>query len=242
MPSGLKSAEPARALTLAARAVNTGVPFRFSGFTMEVLGMRRRASSHGKSWPLVAAAVLAAGVHCTGDKPQPPLFAPPEPVAFSVHVSYCNATPGVLAVPGTLVQIHSESTVLEATTGDNGVADFGAITPDTYDVAVSRATAPTDGWCVGGGDVNTLIQFLNGLRVPGDCSLRAGDVLQDGGVTSDDLDALRHFTIFDVAHGGHTMEWRFLDVTPRIDVGAATVLEIRAVVLGDADMSWPGRR
>ena len=204
--------------------------------------MRRRASSHGRSWPFVAAAALVAGVHCKGDKPQPALFAPPEPVAFSVHVSYCNGTPGVLAVPGTVVQIHSESTVLEATTAENGVADFGAIAPGTYDVAVSRATAPTDGWCIGGGDVNLVVQSLQNGRILGDCSSIAADVLQDGGVTSNDLDALRRFAVFDYAHGGHAMEWRFLDVTPRIDVGAATVLEIRAVVLGDADLSWPGRR
>jgi hypothetical protein len=230
----------AGALTPAAHPANTGVSFRPHGSTMEVLQMRRRANSRVHSWLLVAAVLLAGG-NCTGDKAQPMLFTPPQPAAFSVHVAYCKADAPGPPVPGTHVQITSGPTRLEGITDENGNADFGLIAPGAYEVAVSRATGPMDPMCIDGGDINELIQAMAGSRALGNCSVEAADVFQDGDVTALDLQTLRRYMIFDFAAGGHTGEWRFFDVAPRIDVHGATSLDIAAVLLGDVDLSWPFR-
>lgn len=202
--------------------------------------MRSRGISPCMLFWCASLAALGA-VNCSDNKTQPLALAPVEPVAFSVHVSYCkDAAPG-LDVPGTLVQVVHGSTTLETTTDGNGMADFGEIPPGVYDLVVSRAMAPTDPQALGGGDLNMLIPFLERQRVLGECGLAAADVSQDGAVTTADLQALRRFITFDVAAGEHTAQWKFVDVPSQTDVREAATLEVHAVLLGDADLSWPIR-
>ena len=202
--------------------------------------MRSRVVS-SCTWLLCAALAALGAVNCTGDNTPPMPLAPAEPVAFAVHVSYCKDAAVGLDVPGTLVRLVQGSTTLEATSDENGVADFGDIAPGVYDLTVSRETEFADPQAVGGGDVNTLMPFLHAQRTLSACSMEAADVLQDGAVSIADLEALRRFITFDVTGGGHTAQWRFVDVSPQADVREATTLEVHAVLLGDTDLSWPIR-
>ena len=202
--------------------------------------MRSRGSSPCMLFLCASLAALGA-MNCTDNKTQPMPLAPVEPVAFSVHVSYCkDAAPGP-DVAGTLVQLVQGSTTLEATTDENGRADFGEVVPGLYELTASRATAFEEPLCLNGGDVNVIIQLLDGIRPLGACGLVAADVLQDGGVTLADLQALRRFMVFDFAAGGSAAQWRFVDLAPQIDLREATTLEVHAVLLGDTDLSWPSR-
>lgn len=180
---------------------------------------------------------------------------PNPPVGGTVWYYSPTPLPNTNFVPNTQVCLNPPSmpNACGTSAASDGKYNITSAVPGNGIVATpTKSTEPTDPNALGGGDINRLIQALAALvTLTPDQQIAADVDLSGVPPNAGDLQKLRRYIVFDFAQCPNCATWRFncdplggntqSPCTINVATCATTTLNLKGILRGDVDSSWPSR-